>query len=93
MEKELKKNTTVDTISTCFGAGEPEARLPVEVSRSALKKHCFTLGISFNDLEDEYVLGTGSVLCEKVNLVLTNPSYSTRSARDKSSSGHDLLLK
>lgn len=47
----------------------------------------------FNELEEEYRLKTGSVLAEKVNVVLAHPPCSIRSAQSQSSSAQDLFWK
>lgn len=47
----------------------------------------------FVDLEVEYELESGSVLTAKINLVLSNPPYSTHRARGQSNFAHDVFPK
>lgn len=47
----------------------------------AMNRHYFVQDTSFNNLEDEYELETGSVLTEKANRVPPDPPYNTCSAR------------
>lgn len=65
VEREDRDENIVDTISTASGAAEPEARLEVDGLISAVKKFFYILDTSFNDLNDEYELETGSTLTGK----------------------------
>lgn len=89
----MKEEDSVYTISKASGAAETKAEPQKEVLKSAMKKCCFTRDTSFNDLENEYELGSGSVLTEKVNPVLADPPYSTRSARGQSNCAYDVFSK
>lgn len=91
MEVKVRDEDIAHTILTGQGATESEETPEVEMWRSAMKKHCFIRENSFNDLEDEYVLETGSVLAGKGNRVLADLSYNTRSERGLSSSAHGLF--
>lgn len=92
-EKEVREEDNVDKISACFDAAESETRPELEVLKSEMKEYCFFRNTSFNDPEDEYELKNGSVLTEKVHLVLTDPPYITCGARGQLSSTHNVLSK
>lgn len=72
LKREMKVENTVGMSPTGSSAAEREAEGEVEVSKSATIKYCFIPSTSFNDLEDESGLETGSVLTEKVKLILTD---------------------
>lgn len=61
--------------------------------KPAMNKYCFVGRTSFSDLEDEYDLKTGSVLTNKINLVLADSLYNTRSALCQSKSAHEGFSK
>lgn len=88
----MREQDTVDSIPRGSGAEEPEAGSKVKMLKSAIKKYYLIRDTSFNDLGEEYELEPGSVLTEKVDLVLTDPPYSTRGAGGQSGSAHDVVM-
>lgn len=65
----MKGKNTVATNCMGTGAAEPEMGSEIEVLRSPMSKHWFIPETLFNDLDDEYEFGSGSVLTEILNLV------------------------
>lgn len=87
----MKKEDTVDTISTSSGPAEPKAGSKAEILKCALEKHCLIRDSSLNELQEEHEFETSSVLTEQVTFVLADPPYSTRSAQGQSNSAHDIF--
>lgn len=77
VQRKVKGEDIFVTNSSGPGAVDSKTGPEVEVSKPATKKHRFIRNTSFNDIEDEYDLGTGSVLTEKLYLVLADPLYKT----------------
>lgn len=92
-ERGMKEKDIVDKTSTGYCAAEPKAGPDRGKWKSAMKKNCFVLHTSVTDLEDESEFETGSVLTAKVSLVLTDPPYNNRNARDQSDCAHEVLSK
>lgn len=93
LERKLKENAFVDTTATGFGAVEPKTESQVKVLKSAIRKYCLIRDSSFNDLKDDCILQTGSVLTENVNLVLASPPYNSRRAQGRSRPAYEVFLK
>lgn len=64
-----------------------------QVLKVATKEYCFVRYEVPNELEDLHEMLTGCALYGKVSMVLANPLYSTREARDYASSTRDVLPK
>lgn len=93
VKEKVKKEDTVDTIPTGSGAAKPKIVPEVEEVKSAMKEYCLVWDALFSYLDDKYELGTGSFLSKKVNLVLADQPYTTRSVRIQLSSAHDVFSK
>lgn len=61
--------------------------------KPAVRKNYFIRDISFNSIDKEYELETGSVSTDNMSLVLLDPSINTRTAWEKSNSAHDVFSK
>lgn len=93
MKKRLNGKKIVGTTPTGSKNAHPSSGLQTEVLDSAKKKYCFIQDISFNDLDDQSELETGSICREKVSQVLADSSYSTRSTRCQTNSAQNVFLK
>lgn len=76
MEREVKKNEIFHTFfRTGSRAVKPHVGPEIELLKYAVKTYRFIRDTWFDDFEDEYELKTGSILTEKVNLILAGPLY------------------
>lgn len=91
MQRQVKEKNIVDKIVTGSSAGEPDVIPKVREMSAAIEIYCFVLDTSFKDVEDECELETGAVLSEMVNLALSDPPYSTHSARSHSNLAQDVF--
>lgn len=87
-KRERKKEEVIVTDLTGSEAVEPKAGRKIKVLRSAIKSYCFIRYTLFNYLKDEYEPKNGSVLTEKMKLVLADPLQNTCSARGQPGSAH-----
>lgn len=67
--------------------------MEVKTLKSANRKYCFISDTLFNDLKVEYKPGTGPVFTGKMNLVLTDPLYSTSRAWGQSITAHEVFSR
>lgn len=93
VEKRMKNESTVGTISTSSGTADPDAEPEVELLNFAMKKYCFIPDTLFNEPEDDYGLKKSSGFTKKVSLLPGGPPYNTLSARGQSISAHDVSWK
>lgn len=87
----MKKKSTADAIPASSNAAEPEAGTEVQVLKPGLNMCCLPRDTLFNDLQNEDDPETGSVLTERVSLLLAESPFRTRRARGQSSSAHNMF--
>lgn len=91
VEREVKTKNIVGRIPTGSGTVEPEAKTKGTGAEVCEKETLLHPRHFIPRFKDEYELETDSVLNEKVNRILADPSYTTRTAQSQSSSAHDVF--
>lgn len=89
-KKSAQRENSADAKSAVFSALQPKSKCAFQVCRVAMQEYCFAQNTSVDEQEETHGLETNGALYRILNLVLADPSYSTRSMQDYASSAPDM---
>lgn len=92
-ESAAKVESVPNAAPTVSGALQPEAKIAFQVFHGAVEECSFVKDASCDELKDLSELEISSAVHQNVNLVLPDPSYSTRSLGGQASFAHDVICQ